>query len=339
MKERNELARALNDLPDDLLLQAEWAAKPGKTIKFRRFVAAAAIIALLAVTAGAASAGITWTVGKESAGDVAQRFGDLAWDYYKDYDGTQSFDRLEYRVPLGAVELEEDVLRDLETFLRRKWNLSQYAGSADGQTIAPEEQVAFDFGSFISKFLTGDGREITLRSLEDAEELLGIELAVPEKVREAIRSEYEPDYDSVLNLRICSDTTAAQAKDTGGALPPARVVISYDLSFYCTNGWVTGSITIPLTRESARQGLQGLHYSYEKEGAIWQEEQTIGKQDMVFFGNDPEMGYDGWCEAVYIQDGIGYTISARRDRDIPYDSPDWPYYDSAKQIVLSLMEG
>ena len=41
MKERNELARAMTELPDDLLLEAEAVARPRKVIKFRRLVAAA----------------------------------------------------------------------------------------------------------------------------------------------------------------------------------------------------------------------------------------------------------------------------------------------------------
>ena len=47
---------------------------------------------------------------------------------------------------------------------------------------------------------------------------------------------------------------------------------------------------------------------------------------MDLSGNDPQEGFDG----------IGYRISACRDADIPYYSPNWPYYDSAKEIVLSL---
>ena len=45
MKERNELARATGELPDDLLLEAEQTAQPRKVIKFRRIVAAAAAVA------------------------------------------------------------------------------------------------------------------------------------------------------------------------------------------------------------------------------------------------------------------------------------------------------
>ena len=52
MLERNELARALTELPDDLLLETERTARSGKVIKFRRLIAAAAVIALLGVTAG-----------------------------------------------------------------------------------------------------------------------------------------------------------------------------------------------------------------------------------------------------------------------------------------------
>ena len=73
MKERNELARALTDLPDALLLEAERPPLTGKVIKFHRFVAAAAIIALLAVTAYAASVGITWNVVPEQEKSRATR--------------------------------------------------------------------------------------------------------------------------------------------------------------------------------------------------------------------------------------------------------------------------
>ena len=111
---------------------------------------------------------------------------------------------------------------------------------------------------------------------------------------------------------------------------------SFGLEEVATNGNATGTIVIALTEETARDGMLIEAYSYEKEGSIWQEEQAVGTRDVTLFGNDPEEGYDGWAEAIYIQDGIGYCISARRDGDIPHHSPNWPYYDSAKEIVLSL---
>ena len=45
MLERNELARALTELPDGLLLETERTARPVRVIKFRRLIAAAAVIA------------------------------------------------------------------------------------------------------------------------------------------------------------------------------------------------------------------------------------------------------------------------------------------------------
>ena len=83
MKERNELARAMNDLPDDLLLETEQTARTGKVIKFRRFVAAAAVIALLAVTAGAVTVGIDWTLTKVSRQEMIEEFGPIYDEKFK----------------------------------------------------------------------------------------------------------------------------------------------------------------------------------------------------------------------------------------------------------------
>ena len=120
MFENNELARALTELPDELLLEAEQTAKPRKTIKFRRFIAAAAVIAILAVTVGAVSMGITWNVEKETHSSTG-----LALDYYKDYDGTLDFDKLEYSVPLGVVELPNWNIMQIRDRLRFHWDLTQ----------------------------------------------------------------------------------------------------------------------------------------------------------------------------------------------------------------------
>lgn len=120
MLERNELARALTELPDDLLLETERTARSGKVIKFRRLIAAAAVIALLAVTVCAASMGITWNVEKETHKSTG-----FSLDYYKDYDGTLGFDKLEYTVPLGVTELPDWNMTQLRDRLRFHWDLTQ----------------------------------------------------------------------------------------------------------------------------------------------------------------------------------------------------------------------
>lgn len=337
MLERNELARAMTELPDDLLLEAERTDFRRRSVKFRRLAAVAAVIALLAVTVCAVSMGISWTVDKESGETVVSRFGGIALEYYKDYDGTQSFEKLEFTVPLEKVELKKESLTDLGTFLNRWWNLTRYTDAAWVRNAPLEWEVVGEFDGGIGKYMTADQKELRFESLEDVEQLLGMELAVPDTVREAIRSETETGLDHVLSLRIHAGVTVAQAQ-TADALEPVRVVVHYRLNQYCTNGQVTGSITIPLTAEAASAGLHEISYSYEKEGAIWQEEQTIGGRDLMIFGNDPEMGYDGWCDAVYTSDGIGYSISARRDADIPHYSPGWPNYASARDMLLSLLE-
>lgn len=303
-----EIARALTDVSDDLLLEAEHAGAPRKTIKFHRLIAVAAIIAMLAVTVGAVSAGITWSLSRESTEDVAEKYGGIALDYYKDYDGSQDFEKLELTLPLEVVELPE---QNLEQIRARAQRLDDADHS--GYYTIPEAPFA------------------SLWSLADAENLLGITLDLPDPLRKALQTTTE-DGDAAVWVKIY-----AGAAETGGAPEPAKVEISFQLTGYATNGGVTGSITVPLTEEAAREGMQVLHYSYESEGAFWQEEQTVGGYAVTIFGNDPEEGFDASAGAVYTSGGIGYCISARRDADIPYYSPRWPYYDSAKEMVLSLL--
>lgn len=345
MMERNKLIRAMTELPDDLLLEAEQVSCRRKPVIFRRVAAVAAVAAMLAVTVYAAVAGITWNVDKEPVEAVVEKYGDIAWDYYKDYDGTQEFEKLEYTVPLEKVQLKESCYREMEELLRRYWNMAQRADYGQSFDLAPEQEIVFDsddveifFGSLISQYLTMDREVVIFRTLEDVEEVLGVKLAVTDQLRSAIRSASERGWDHVLSLRIYTGVTVGQMLESECTLTPERVVINYQLGGYCTNGRVSGTISIPLTEESARQGLQGLHYSYEKEGPIWQEQQTVGGQGLMLFGNDPEAGYDGWAIGVYTDNGIGYTIHARRDADIPYYTPGWRSYESAKAMVLSLLE-
>ena len=342
MKERNELARAMNDLPDDLLLEAEQTARAGRVIKFRRFVAAAAVIALLAVTVGAVSLGFTWKVEPESGEELVEKYGEIAWDYYKDNGSTMNFEKLEYSIPLGRVELPEAGMMRLRNILYRHWNLTQLVDYQNAVELGEDQEFWFDASvtdfylqDFANAYGVSQDVGPCFATLEDVEELLGMKLKVPEALREAIRSESEK-YGSGLGLRIFTGQTYTEVRELKGNAEPIQIVVNWQLSGYCTNGTVNGFISIPLTEETAQNGIQGLHYSYEKEGAIWQEEQNIGKRTVTLFGNAPEAGYDGWAEAIYIQDGIGYAISADRDADIPYYSSNWPYYDSAKEIVLSL---
>ena len=125
MKERNELARAMSELPDDLLLEAAQTARSGKVIKFHRFIAAAAAVALLAVTVGAVSAGITWSQSRKTAEEVIQRFGAIYEEYYQTPDGILDFEKLEFHLPLEVAVLPEENMARLEGLVRTRWNLSQ----------------------------------------------------------------------------------------------------------------------------------------------------------------------------------------------------------------------
>lgn len=314
-----EIARALTDVSDDLLLEAEHAGAPRKTVKLHRLIAVAAIIAMLAVTVGAVSAGITWSLSRESAEDVAEKYGGIALDYYKDYDGSQDFEKLELTLPLEVVELPEQNLEKIRA-------LTQRLDDADRS-----EEVHFYVQDHKGYYSIPEDPFVSLWTLTDAENLLGITLDIPDPLRKALQTTTE-DGDAAVWVKIY-----ARAAETGGAPEPAKVEISFQLTGYATNGGVTGGITVALTEEAAREGMHVLHYSYESEGAFWQEEQTVGGYAVTIFGNDPEEGFDASAGAVYTSGGIGYCISAHRDADIPYYSPRWPYYDSAKDMVLSLL--
>ena len=340
MLERNELARALTELPDDLLLETERTARSGKVIKFRRLIAAAAVIALLAVTVCAASMGITWNVEKETHKSTG-----FSLDYYKDYDGTLDFDKLEYTVPLGVTELPDWNMTQLRDRLRFHWDLTQLEEYAQYNTTPPESKFYYDsedvdsfMETFISRYSISKQPIASFETLEDVERFLGIELDVPGALREAIREESAKGYKRVLSVRINTADTMAEVTEQLGKAEPTEIVINYQLGDYCMNGHASGVIVIPLTEEAAQKGMGSLGYSYiEKEGAIWQEEQTVAGRTVTFFGNTPQEGYDGWSEAVFVQDGIGYIISTRWEHDVPYYSDNWLYCGDAKEIVLSLL--
>lgn len=314
-----ELARALTEVSDDLLLEAEHAGAPRKTVKFHRLVAVAAVIAMLAVTVGAVSAGITWSLSRESAEDVAEKYGGLAWEYYKDYDGSQDFEKLELTLPLEVVELPEQNMEIIRSLTQRLDH-----GECN-------EDVKFYVQNHKGHYSIPENPFVSLWSLADVENMLGVTLDIPDALRQAIRVESEGG-DAAVWVRIYG-----RDAETGGAPEPTKVEISFGITGYATNGQATGSITVPLTEEAARKGMLVEFYSYESEGAIWQEEQTVGGYAVTICGNDPEEGFDGAAGAGYSSGGIGYYICAVRDADIPYYSPRWPYYDSAKDMVLSLL--
>ena len=163
----------------------------------------------------------------------------------------------------------------------------------------------------------------SFESLTDVENLLGITLDLPKAVRENL--------EGYVWVRVYARPTG-----TDKALEPARLELSFGLGEIATNGQVTGTITLALTEEAAKEGMLVETYSYEKEGAFWQEEQTVGGYAVNLYGNDPEEGFNGSAGAIYTSGGIGYHISTSRDADIPYYSPSWPYYDSAREMLLSL---
>lgn len=316
-----DIHRALTEVSDELLLEAENAGARKRTIKFHRLIAVAAIIAMLAVTAGAVSAGITWEKNKVSRQDVVERFGGI-WEEYYDGPDSMGFEKLELTLPLEVTELPDENME----IIRR---LTRQAGRA-----APGKEVDFYVRHRNGDYSIPEMPFDSFASLEDVENLLGITLDLPQAVREKLEIVTDDYSSSWVWVRVYARPTG-----TEGALEPAKLELSFRLDGVATNGQATGTITLALTGEAAREGMLVESYSYESEGAIWQEEQTLDGRELIFFGNAPEAGYDGWAEAVYVEDGIGYCVSARRDADIPHYSPPWPSYDSAKDMVLSLLTG
>ena len=322
MLEHNELARALTELPDELLLEEAQLTHRKKPLKFRRFIAAAAVIAMLAVTVGAVSAGITWSQSRKTAEEVIQRFGAIYEDYYQTPDGILDFEKLEFNLPLEVAELPEENMARLEGLVRTRWNLSQ-------QTEEVQE-LDFYLQNYKGHYISAEVPYNSFGTLTDVEDMLGITLDVPDTLRQAIQADPE-GHDNMVWVRLYAGATESQSTPE-----PTKIEICFQLTGYASNGQATGTITIALSEEAAREGMLVESYSYEKEGPFWQEEQTIGGYAVNLYGNDPEEGFDGSAGAIYVSGGVGYSISARRDADIPYYSPNWPYYDSARELLLSL---
>ena len=334
-----DIAHALTDVSDELLLEAAQAGQRRTRRKYPRIAVVAAIVAMLALTVGAVSLGVTWKVVPEK-----ENIAGHANSYYKDDDGVLDFEKLEYEIPMGAVTLPEQKLLDLESVLYRHWNLMQQKEYRSYHDWTPETPFVYEsYGvdtymeSYLNRFGTNLRHQQAFESMEDVEALLGIKLAVSQEIREAIRAEFEQGNLHALNVWIESGKTMGEAAEAKGITKVTNVVINFELDHFCGNGWVVGSVHIPLTEEAALAGVRGIYYSYEKEGAIWQEEQTIGGRAIELFGNDPEQGYAGWCKAMYTESGAAYIITSRVESVDPGRSYAAPCYDTGRDVVLAVL--
>ena len=325
MLERNELARAMTELPDELLLEQERTARPQRIVKFRRIIAAAATIALLAVTVGAASAGITWDMSEVSRWYMIQKFGGIYEEYY-DGPSTMGFHRVEYRLPLTAAELPEENRARIERLVTNYGNRLIRSGESirDG--------ADFYLQNYNGHYVIPDIPYNSFGPLEAVEEFLGIPLDVPAPLRKAIAENQEFDA-SMVWVRVYARPTA-----DGSALAPDWVEIRCQLTEYAEKGQGFFTINVALSEEAAQEGMLVESYSYEKEGPIWQEERTVGGYTVEMYGNDPQEGYDGSAGAVYTSGGIGYHIAGRKFTGTPDYYSERPLFDTAKDIVLSLLE-
>lgn len=317
--DHRDIAFALNKISDDLLLEAEAPARKRASIRLGRIAAVAAIAAMLAVTVGAVAAGINW---KTERVEISRE--GLWMDYYRDDGEMLEFDKLTYQVPLEQTELDEAAKERLVELL------TQGGLSATGRLV---------YDSWDMESLGAEPREEPVfPGIEEVEALLGISLRLSPELRRYIRMKDGIGIEQGVRLLVESDWTPGQSVKAG-AYQPIRVTVSFELpSYYCGNGQVTGTIVIPLTEESAEEGLEIVSHSYEKEGDIWQEDATFGTQDVMIFGNDPQEGYEGFCQVVYTDNGIAYTLNAKKSKLDPEKLFPKPTYDTAKEMLLPLIE-
>lgn len=311
-----DIAHAMTDISDELLLEAENAGRRRKPIRFRRLVAAVAVIAALAVTAGAVSVGITWNKNKVSRQDVIQTFGAIYEEYYDGPD-SMGFEKLEITLPLEVTELPEENME----IIRR---LTQQAGRGNqGEEV--DFYVRHRNGHYTIPEMPFDSFE----SLKDVEKLLGITLDIPDAVRENLEIGSQNNW-SYVWVRVYASPTGPEK-----TLEPVKLEIEFGVGQYAANGAASGTITLALTEEAAQEGMLVESYSYEKEGSFWQEELTVGGYAVNLFGNDPQEGFEGAAGAVYTSGGIGYLIRSRWYEDASDYSR--PRFDSAKELLLSLL--
>lgn len=323
--ERHEIAFALTDVSDELLLEAE---RPCRQATFIRYRIAAALVAVMLLISACTTvlAEVTWEIE-----DVQLRSEQVYVDYYQDYDEILDFERLTYSVPLKTVKLKADAYAAVQDLLMQEWSRWQEIGK-----ITPDlgkEHFFYDSQADDRGFPEGEYPD--LRNFEDVEALLGITLDVSDELRRYVRMKSDEGSFGVEILCGLTGPEVRQLVWDGGKVEPTRVVISFTLpEYYCGNGRVEGSVVIPLTDENAAEGFEIVCHSHENEGEIWQEVRGT----VMIFGNDPLEGFEGWCDAAYSSDGIAYTLFARKSGLDPEKLFPKPTYDTAKEMLLPLLE-
>lgn len=333
-----EIARALTDVSDDLLMEAEQAGRTRRPVGFRRIAAVAAIIAMLAVTAGAAAMGITWNIKK-----VEHEGSGYAQDYYQDYDGVLDGEELDYQLPLTRVELSGEAMQRIRDILWRYWNLTRTEEYVQIYDLAAQSAFVYDSSdvdsymeTYLSRYNPTQSVEPSYTTLEQVEELLGITLDISPELREAART---TKYG--ISLRIGTGCTVEETEkqiEEKNFPEPVWISIHFELKGYAGNGQVTGTIVLPLAEAEAQKGISGITFSHENEGPIWQVTETHGSREVCFFGNDPKVGFEGFCRAVYATDCGGYILTADIESPDPGRSFSKPTYDTAKDMLLPLVE-
>ena len=282
-----EIARALTDVSDDLLLEAENAGAPRKTVKLHRLVAVAAIIAMLTVTVGAVKYGIEYRHGRENAGETGWHT--LAFEY-----------------PLAPVTIRQEAYDELTEALNADW--SENWSNEDGwQQNQPELHYR------------GIAEQVEERicTIGELEEYLGLDLITSPEIDESARLKWEENQAKGNGTSIlifpCADMIkyAAQEYTETGGVSLQGVVIWVYLGESGTNAYAGLRICIPLTERFAQTYPAEVWYSEPEVGDYEVEAlQITGREVLVCTQPTDDLTKTPTALALYSGDGICYYVYA-----------------------------
>lgn len=323
MKEM-DLMYAMTEL-DDELLERESDGKV-KRFRFVKVAAIAAALALMTVCVFASAGGVQYWFGSRTMNVIEDG---LSYAYYGEAGNIQ-FDTVTYNRPFAPVALDEAVYEKLEQALVDEWEYC--ISEAEAGRFDYSDDDDFYYYTNTTRFEDeGKSKTPMFDSLDAVEEYLGIELGLSPEIEEAASANQKWNYDNPITVGIWSGGTyadACQEMEETGTIKPAYVIVFFRLQEQDAGEDITCVFGIPLTQEFvADHGLITIP-SYEKEGEIWSETVEVGGRTVILFGNDPQEGFNGFCNAIFGVDGIEYT----------FEVEDWYGDGDPKAIVMELLE-
>lgn len=291
-----DIMKNMNDLDERYLAEAETApAKPLKTQSFSRIAAIAAVAAVLMLTACAAAVGINYWFGQDDDG------------YYK----------IEYQYPLEPVTINQEAYDDMVQALINEMNYHNAEVEAGNyvETDTSDLEYSQRLTSATGWMTNSPVRDkmTKMKSLEEVEAYLGIELAISPELRDAINNCYNFVEDGEtpigLGVRGLSYKEMEAEYEATGSITPQGFSIGVSLEDDETNNWYAGfRIYIPLTEEFAENFRPEPWYSGEEQGQYYTKDYSNGSQDFLIAKVDYTEEYGGTCLAFYANRGVGYEL-------------------------------